>query len=100
MSRKPRFSDIAVFAADIAEVSPATSITTDVLEWIFTAQPFPELPPRLQLLILRQGPTPYIETWSADPEHFGVRFYWDGFGRITHENEANGFTTVEWSDAT
>ena len=98
--QKPTFSAIAVFAADIAEISPAPSITTDVLEWCFTIHPFAELPPRLQSLICRQGPDPYIETWSADPDHFGVRFYWDGVGRITHENEANSFTTVEWSDAT
>lgn len=96
---KPRFSDIAVFAADIAEISPAPSITTDVLEWIFTDQPFPELPPRLQSLICHQGPDPYIETWSADPEHFATRFYWDGFGRITHATTP-GLIEVEWSDAT
>ncbi len=82
--QKPTFSDIAVFAADIAEVSDIPSVTTDVLEWIFTHQPFPELPPRLQSLICRQGPDPFVETWSADPDHFATRFIWPGVGIISH----------------
>lgn len=101
MSRKPpkpRFSDIAVFAADIAEISPSPSITTDVLEWCFTTHPFPELPERLQTLICRQGSGPYIETWSADPEHQATRFHWDGIGTLTHDNPCVGFVTIEWSD--
>lgn len=97
--RKPRFSDIAVFAADIAEASPAPSITTDVLEWVFTEHSWDTLPPSLRDLILHQTGSDGPEfNFYSDEEKLTSVFHWHGVGILSHTiPRTPGFTIIDWN---
>mgnify|MGYP005614376589 CR=1 FL=1 len=98
--RKPRFSDIAVFAADIAEVSDTPSVTTDVLEWIFTEHSWDTLPPSLQRVILRQSGDPVQFSFYSNEDDLTSDFYWPGAGILSHVlpyNRRNP-TVIHWEE--
>lgn len=98
--RKPTFSDIAVFAADIAEVSDTPSVTTDVLEWLFSSQPFSSLPPSLQRVILRQSGDPVQFSFYSNENDLTSSFYWPGAGILSHilpYNRRNP-TVIQWEE--